>query len=255
MEKRVPRYYKISLFGIGSFFSLCEKKRLQKQEFHIEETREIPVYRLEQKEMRAISNETGNYECYSGYQLEARFMKACNSFTKDSFFYDAEEGFLFYMNTFVYAERRGDTYFDLVTEQEIPRYAMEQVEKVVTAQDYIQLESNLRAILFSMPFYQEQFMDVLKSYESRKEALLRLEIRNNKKSVGETIDSDVMLEKIDKNTGIEKWEILLGELKNDLTFEQLITYKKQIVDTGLQNKIDLTIQKIKNKKIPYKFRK
>ena len=64
-----------------------------------------------------------------------------------------------------------------------------------------------------------------------------------------------MLEKIDKNTGIEKWEILLGELKNDLTFEQLITYKKQIVDTGLQNKIDLTIQKIKNKKIPYKFRK
>ena len=85
--------------------------------------------------------------------------------------------------------------------------------------------------------------------------MLRLEIRNNKKSVGETIGSDVMPEKIDKNTLIEDREMLLGELQNDLTFEQLITYKKQIVDAGLQNKIDLTIQKIKNKKIAYKFRK
>lgn len=249
MEKRVPRYYKVSLFGIGNFFSLYEKKHLQEWEFHIEKIREIPVYRLEQKEMKVISNATGNYECYKGYQLEAGFMKACNSFGKDDFFYDKEEGLIFYMSTFIYAERKGNAYFDLVTGLEIPRYAIEQVEKVTTVDDYLQLNFNMRAILFSMPLYQEKFMIVLKSYENRREALLRLEAKNNihKRSLEEGKDFNLTQEGIDSCPMVDKRGILLGESQNALTFEQLIAYKKEIVDAGIQNKIDFSIQKIKKR--------
>lgn len=264
IEKRIPRYYKIALFGIGAFFSLYEKRQLQEGEYHKEETREIPIYRLEQKNVKVISNETDNYESYRGYQTQVGFINACNSFEKDGFFYDEGENLLFYTSTFIYAERKKDAYFDLVTGLEIPRYAIEQVEKVTTLDDYKQLECNIRQILAFMTLYQEKFVDILKSYENRKEALIRLKTRDTfderrMARSGQLIASDYFDLSInqlmeEKEYVVEKPEIISGEPCDNITFEELIAYKREIVDSGIQSQIDSDMKKIKIKTNACKLR-
>lgn len=229
-QKRIPRYYKISLFGIGSVFSIYEKRNLQEEEYHMEEERELPIYRLEQRMNPIFSNEKDSLENYLGFQVEVGTMKACNSFIEDDFFYDKDKGLLLYMNTFIYAEQRKGQYFDLVTGIEIPKHAIEQVEKVTTIDDYIQLESNLQAIVPYVYLYQKQFMDILSSYSNKLDALAQ--------------HGTLYLEEEIKRT-------IPGSLEEELTFEQVIDYKREIVDSGLAHQIEFYMEKIIQKRNPY----
>ncbi len=229
-EKRIPRFYKISLFGIGSVFSIYEKRKLQEEEYHREEERELPIYRLEQRMNPLFSNETNSLEKYLGFQVEVGTMKACNSFIEDDFFYDKDEGILLYMNTCIYAEQRKGQYFDLVTGIEIPKHAIEEVKKVITIDDYIQFESNLQAIVPYVYLYQKQFMDILSSYSNKLDALVQ--------------QGTLYLEEEIKRS-------IPGSLEEGFTFEQVIDYKRKIVDSGLAHQIEFYMEKITQKRNPY----
>ncbi len=227
MEQRIPHYYKMALFDVGFVFSLCEERTLQEGEYHKEETREIPVYRLEQKEKQVVFGGTNYEENYIGQQLKAGTINACNSFGKDKFFYDEEKKIVFYASTFIYAERKNDTLYDLVTGSEIPKYAIEQMERVATVEDYIQLRSNVQAIEPYVDLYQKQFIDILISNANRKGALARLQT---------------------KGALVEKIERTLEDFDDTWMSEQRIDYKKEVVDSGIQNKIDTYMKKIEKKR-------
>lgn len=226
MEEKIHRYYRISLVGVGPVFSISERKSLKEGEYHLEEEREIPLYELKQKEEHISSIKVPYKESYIANHVEIGGLKACNSFLHDNFFYDKEEKLLLYTNTFIYAKQRENTYFDLVTDLEIPRYAIENIERVVTFCDYMQLESNLEAILPYIERYKEHFISILVSNKNRQHAIARFQTKGGA----------VMPRQIVYKPQIE------------FSLQQLIQAKKEILASELPDRIETCVKRIGQKR-------
>ncbi len=219
-------YYRIALVGVGSVFSISERRSLKEGEYHLEEEREIPLYELKQKENKIFSSMTPYKESYIANNVEAGKLNACNSFFQDNFFYGKEEKLLLYTNTFMYAERRENRYFDLVTDLEIPTYAIEDIERVTTFYDYMRLESNLRAILPYIELYKEQFIRILVSNQNRQHAFARLQSKSG------------VMEIPDKAQYNLQREVFFPQAQAD----------KEVVAAGLDVKIESCVKKIGQKR-------
>lgn len=145
-------YFLVNLLGNShGMLSLQEEKRLLEGEYHpvdTEETGEYYVLEAKEKEVKyCLSSSNTPGEVYQAYEFQPVSFKKVNDSTLDGFLYDQERGVVFYAYIYgLYAVKRENAYYSVITGEEIPTAVMDGISKRQTLDDFMDMVEDLEII-------------------------------------------------------------------------------------------------------------
>lgn len=145
-------YFLVSLLGNSNrMLSLQEEKRLSESEYHPVDTEEVGEYyileKIEKEAKYCLLPSDVSGEVYQTYEFQPVSFQRVNNFTLDGFLYDQEREVVFYAYIYgLYAVKRGDAYYSVITDEEIPKEVIDGISKRETVDDFMDMIEDLEII-------------------------------------------------------------------------------------------------------------
>lgn len=214
-EINLDQYFCISLESCQGMFSIYEHRKLSSNQYHRCDFVNKGIY----KRLREVEKENGRRiyswnlfpERYQDYEFEMTEYQVNNDAIVDGFEYDSKNEIIVYESIYgLYAVSDGEIYYDVMTGEEIPWYAVGSVEEVLKPKQFQNMMEDLKIIKKHMPAYikmlDEIFLKLKKGAENRELAAKRYEenyMRMKREENQKWIESQRKIKNMEKQFRIE----------------------------------------------------
>ena len=145
------KYFRLRLISSKGLISIHEKLVLSPSEYHHKKNDNTNNYQVlvevEKKVGSAIYSLGVIPEVYKTWEFQDVTYHVINDYDIDGFEYDKKQNVVFYGFIYgIYATKRGDIYYDVITDEEIPRDIISSILEIEKVDNYQEMIEDLKII-------------------------------------------------------------------------------------------------------------
>ena len=145
------RYFRLRFISSKGLISIHEKLVLSPNEYHLvkkDGTNDYQVLVEVEKTIGSVINSLEVFpEVYKTWEFKDVTYKIINNYDIDKFEYDKDKKVVIYGSIYgIYAVKSEDSYYDVITDEEIPSDVISRVLEIVTVDNYMEMIEDLKFI-------------------------------------------------------------------------------------------------------------